>query len=78
MSIKEILAHKGSDVLYIRAGALVKAAAGEMRQHNVASLVVKQNDRIVGILSGTTSSMRSRNRETAHCRCPSRVFSRAF
>ena len=51
MSIREILAHKGSDVLYIRAGALVKAAAGEMRQHNVASLVVKQNDRIVGILS---------------------------
>jgi CBS domain-containing protein len=51
MSIKDILAYKGADVFSIRAGALVKAAAGEMRKHNVASLVVKQNDRIIGVLS---------------------------
>jgi CBS domain-containing protein len=51
MSIREILAHKGADVFSVRAGVLVKAAAGEMRKHNVASLVVKQNERIIGVLS---------------------------
>jgi CBS domain-containing protein len=51
MSIREILAHKGADVFSVRTGVLVKAAAGEMRRHNVASLVVKQNERIIGVLS---------------------------
>lgn len=51
MSIREILAQKGADVFSVRAGVLVKSAAGEMRKHNVASLVVKQNERIIGVLS---------------------------
>ena len=51
MSIREILDHKGTEVFSIRASAPVKVAAGEMRAHNVASLVVKHNDRIVGVLS---------------------------
>lgn len=51
MSIREILEHKGAEVVSIRAGATVKTAAEEMRAHNIASLVVMQNDRIVGVLS---------------------------
>ena len=51
MSIREILDHKGTEVFSIRGSAPVKVAAGEMRARNVASLVVKQNDRIVGVLS---------------------------
>lgn len=51
MSVREILDHKGEDVFFIPAGASVRTAAGEMRMHNVASLVVKQSDRIVGVLS---------------------------
>jgi CBS domain-containing protein len=51
MSIREILDHKGVEVFFIPAAASVRTAAGEMRAHNVASLVVKQSDRVVGVLS---------------------------
>jgi len=51
MSIGGILEHKSADVVSIRAGAIVTTAVKEMRAHNIAALVVKQNDRIVGVLS---------------------------
>jgi CBS domain-containing protein len=53
MSISEILDRKSPDVVSIRAGAGVIAAAREMRTRRIAALVVKQNERIVGVLSET-------------------------
>jgi len=51
MSIREILESKSAEVVSIHAGASAAAAAREMRSRCIAALVVKQNDRIVGVLS---------------------------
>jgi CBS domain-containing protein len=51
MTIQSILNRKGSDVITIRPSATVKAAADQMREHGIASLVAKSGDATTGIVS---------------------------
>ena len=49
--VSEILGDKGRDVLAIDAGATVLEAVRQMIDANVGSLLVKQDDDVVGIVS---------------------------
>src|SRR5580704_12616960 len=49
--IRDILDRKGAEVFTIRATDTVQSAADRMREHGIASLVVKSGDRIEGLIS---------------------------
>jgi len=49
--IQNILDRKGAEVVTIRATDTVKSAAERMREHSIASLVVKTGDTIEGLIS---------------------------
>src|SRR6516165_6169926 len=51
ITVMDILAHKGSKVLWIGKDATVLQAAILMNQHRVGSLVVEENDHIVGMFT---------------------------
>ena len=51
MSIASILHQKGDEVATISPAATVKAAADELRQRNIAALVVTGADSILGVIS---------------------------
>ncbi|HMI96837.1 MAG TPA: CBS domain-containing protein [Micropepsaceae bacterium] len=51
MSIASILYQKGDEVATISPAATVKAAADELRQRNIAALVVTGADSILGVIS---------------------------
>jgi CBS domain-containing protein len=49
--IRDILDRKGAEVFTIRATDTVQSAADRMREHGIASLVVKSGDTIEGLIS---------------------------
>lgn len=51
MSIQAILYHKGSTVVTIAPGASIRDAAGKLREKNIAALVVKSGDAVLGLIS---------------------------
>jgi CBS domain-containing protein len=51
MSIQSILHRNGTAVITIRATETVKSAADRMLGHNIAALVVKSGDAIIGLIS---------------------------
>ena len=51
MSIKTVLEQKGADVFSVRPTSSLRTAVSEMRAHSIAALVVKNGDRIIGVLS---------------------------
>ena len=51
MSIQAILYDKGSNVATIAPGASVKSAAQRLREQNIAALVVRSGDAVLGLIS---------------------------
>ena len=51
MSIQSILYRKGNHVVTIAPGASIRDAAGKLRQKNIAALVVKSGDAVMGLIS---------------------------
>jgi len=51
MSIQAILYSKGSQVVTIAPDASIRDAAGKLREQNIAALVVKCGDAVVGLIS---------------------------
>lgn len=51
MSIQAILYSKGSQVVAIAPGASIRDAAGKLREQNIAALVVKSGDAVMGLIS---------------------------
>jgi CBS domain-containing protein len=51
MSIQAILYEKGSSVVTIAPGASVKSAAERLREQNIAALLVKSGDAVLGLIS---------------------------
>lgn len=51
MSIQAILYEKGSSVACIAASATIKAAADKLRERNIAALIVKHGNTVLGIVS---------------------------
>jgi CBS domain-containing protein len=51
MSIQAILYRKGSQVVTIAPGASIRDAAGKLREKNIAALVVKAGDAVVGLIT---------------------------
>jgi CBS domain-containing protein len=51
MSIQAILYDKGSHVVTIAPGASLKSAAQRLREQNIAALVVRSGDAVLGLIS---------------------------
>ncbi len=51
MSIQAILYRKGSNLVTIAPGASIRDAAGELREKNIAALVVTSGDAVLGLIS---------------------------
>jgi len=51
MSIQSILDRNRAEVITIGASETVKSAAGRLREHSIAALVVKSGDAISGLIS---------------------------
>ena len=51
MSIQAILYDKGRNVVTIAPGASIKDAAEELREQNIAALLVKSGDAVLGLIS---------------------------
>lgn len=68
-SVKQILTHKGTDVITIAPTASVLDAALLMNEHRIGALVVVENSRVAGIISERDMLWRviAQRRDSADC-----------
>jgi len=51
MSVREILADKGSDVMTAKKGSSIADVAAQLAQHGIGALIVMDGDKVCGIAS---------------------------